>query len=181
MKKIIDSHITVDELGQIKSTEKVYRFKSEEPNYIKIYLRDISYFYEIPKGSTDLIYELFNYVNYNTHEIIINIDIKKRIRKLLDTTVATLDNNLSKLIKKGILDKTGTGVYNLNPYLFGKGDWKSIKELRNVNLHLEIVYDSENNKRELRGKVSNTPSNTKKLNKDETDNSFNKLKKILND
>lgn len=153
MTKIVDSHMTVDENGEMKEWKKVSRFKSEEPNYIKVYLQDISYFYEVPKGSTDLVYELFNYVNYNTHEIIINSDVKKRISENMNSSVATIDNNLSKLVKKGIIDRVGRGIFTLNPYLFGKGDWKSIKDLRDRDLHLEITYNKDTNKRELRGKV----------------------------
>lgn len=153
MVKIIDSHTVIDENGVVKNTDRVYRFKSEEPNYIKLYLEDISYFYEIPKSSSDLVYELFNYVTYNTHEIIINMSIKKKIALILKTSVSTIDNNLTKLVKKGIISRVDKGVFILNPYLFGKGDWKSIKELRDRDLHLEIIYNKDTKQREIRGTI----------------------------
>ena len=41
----------------------------------------------------------------------------------------------------------------LNPYLFGKGDWKSVRELRSKNIHLKIVYDKETNTRRIQGNI----------------------------
>ena len=35
-----------------------------------------------------------------------------------------------------ILYRVGTGAYNFNPYLFGKGDWQDVSRLR-----LEVNYN----------------------------------------
>lgn len=153
MTTISTEKITIDENGEVKNSEVIKKFKSQEPNYIKIYLQDISYFYEVPKGSTDLVYELFDYVTYNTHEMILNMSTKKRIAKKLETSVATVSNNLTKLVQKGIIKRVEKGIYTLNPYLFGKGDWKSVKELRTSNIELEVVYDKETGKRTLKGRL----------------------------
>lgn len=155
MTKIIDTHVKMDENGVIKSEEKTFRFRSEEPNYIKIYLEDISYLYSVPKGSSDLIYELFNYTTYGTNEIIINSFVKQKISKKINTTIPTINNNLTKLVQKGILNRPGSGVFILNPYLFGKGDWKSVKNMRDENIELKITYNKETGKREILGKIEN--------------------------
>jgi predicted transcriptional regulator of viral defense system len=42
----------------------------------------------------------------------------------------TIANALSKMTKEGILLRIETGVYMLNPFLIGKGDWKDIQKLR---------------------------------------------------
>ena len=56
--------------------------------------------------------------------------IKKEIVKELETTMGTLDNALSKLVKSEIIARESKGVYKLNPYIFGRGSWQNIKEIR---------------------------------------------------
>ena len=45
-------------------------------------------------------------------------------------SVQTISNALSQMSKAGILKRIETGVYALNPLLFGKGDWRDIQALR---------------------------------------------------
>lgn len=54
--------------------------------------------------------------------------------------------NNDKYSSKGkILYRVGTGAYNFNPYLFGKGDWQDVSRLR-----LEVNYD------DIKGKTFKT-------------------------
>lgn len=152
-KKIYQSQ-TVDHVtGEVTTTTTVRSYKGDEPNYIKLYLDDISYLYELPKAASELMMELLNYVTYGTQEIILNATTKKRISAKTGLATQTINNRLSDLAKKGVLDRTGTGVYTLNPYLFGKGDWKTIRELRATNLHLKIEYDAATGKRAIKGGI----------------------------
>jgi hypothetical protein len=84
---------------------------------------------DLPKTSSKLLNELLKYSNYE-NLILLPAGIKKEIAKKLDTTVATLDNALSKLTKKEVLKREGTGMYRLNPFLFGKGSWANVSEIR---------------------------------------------------
>ena len=129
------------------------KYRSDDPNYIKVYLNDIVYLYDLPNGCNDIIFELFDYITFNTHEIILNKTIKDRISKKIGMKLGTIDNNLTKLKQKGVLESRGRGVYFLNPYLFGKGHWKELKELREQNLHLEITYDKNTNERVIKGSI----------------------------
>jgi len=115
----------------IESTEQRERTVKieQEPNFIKLYLQDICKLNDIPKTGSKLLNELLKYTSYN-NKILLPSAIKKEIAKKLDTTVGTLDNALSKLTKKEILRREGTGVYILNPFFFGKGKWKDIKKIR---------------------------------------------------
>lgn len=42
----------------------------------------------------------------------------------------TIANALSKMVKARILIRIETGIYMLNPFLFGKGRWRDIEKLR---------------------------------------------------
>lgn len=154
MSKVIQSTEVVDYVtGEVKETTVVKQFRGDEPNYVKLYLKDISYLYDLPATAGNLLYELLNYVTYGTQMIVLNSTVKKMIAASTGIAMQTLNNRLQDLVNKGVLDRVDTGTFTLNPYLFGKGDWKTIRDLRNQNIHLEIEYDSVLNTRIIRGKT----------------------------
>ena len=155
MRKGIEQTTTIDhQTGEITQSTVVRRYRGDEPNYVKLYLQDIAYLHGLPASAKDIMGELLQYVSYGTQEIVLNKAIKDRIAANINTSVKTVDNRLQELVKVGIIDRVAVGTYTLNPYLFGKGDWKTISELRNKNLHLKIEYDSETNTRYIRGEAS---------------------------
>lgn len=103
---------------------------STEPPYIKVYLKDIARLNELGKHDNSILHEIFKLTQYNTNLVTLNKYFREQICNALNTTDATVRNCISKLNKKGILIKKGTGVYMLNPNLFGHGTWENIKGLR---------------------------------------------------
>jgi hypothetical protein len=85
-------------------------------------------------------------MNYQ-NEIVLNSTIKKRIAVDLGIVPKTIDNALVTFVKKGVLLRQDTGVYQANPYLFGKGEWTNIRKIR-----LQIEYGK--NSREVRAEVT---------------------------
>jgi len=140
------------ETGSIKATEqtKVRKVKVEkEPSFIKLYLNDICKLNNIPKSSNAVLNELLKHTNYE-NEIVLNMGIKKRMIVSLDTTIATLNNSISKLNKAGIIKKIDSGIYKLTPYIFGKGEWANIKKIRikweygkNFRAMSQVAIDNE--------------------------------------
>lgn len=152
MKKGIEETTVIDhQTGEVLKTSVVKRYKGDEPNYIKLYLQDIAYLHGLPPSAKDIMNELLQYVSYGTQEIVLNKAIKDRIAENIGASVKTVDNRLQELVKVGIIDRVAPGTFTLNPYLFGKGDWKTISELRNKNIHLKIVYDKKTNTRSVKG------------------------------
>lgn len=120
------------EMEQSIGTRTIYK---QEPPYVKLYLQDILYLNDVPKSLTNVLYALLNYVTYADQEngmcIPLNGFIKQQIREKCGMdNPRTLNNALSKLVKGDILKRIGTGTYQLNPYFFGKGDWKDIANIR---------------------------------------------------
>lgn len=110
-------------------------YVDKEPNYIKLYIDNLILLNGLPKGTTDTIIELLKYMSYE-NTIVLNAYIKKTIADTLGfKTVQSLDNNLNKLVKKGVLERLGRGTYRANAFLFGKGDWNDIKQIR-----FEIIF-----------------------------------------
>ena len=127
-----------NDTGEVKSKKTVKTFKVEsEPNYIRLYLTDISLLNKITKTENKVLLELIKITKY-LNEIDITLTIKKRIAKNLDSTVGMVTKSLSLLNKAEIVIRVDSGCYLLNPFIFGKGDWGQLKVIRDN--YLEEKY-----------------------------------------
>lgn len=121
-----------------------------EPAYIKLYLQDVLYLSDMPKHHEKILYELLKRSTYagekDGMQVCLSAGIKRIISKELGLkNDRSINNVLSDLVKGKILYRVETGVYNFNPWLFGKGDWQDISRLR-----LEVSYD------DIKGKTFKT-------------------------
>ena len=112
-----------------------------EPSYIKLYLQDVLYLSDMPTKHSAVLYELLKRATYagekDGMQVIINSSLKRRIQEALDfKNISSIHNAITDLVKGKILYRADVGMYNFNPYLFGKGEWQDIARLR-----LEVNYD----------------------------------------
>ncbi len=135
MTKLIHERTVTDELtGEITMHEKhvmnVSRLEKEPP-YVKMYINDIGLWQGLSQGETAILYQVSSAVDYDG---IVSLSKyhKDKIKNLLNVSDGFIRNTLTKLVAKHILLRTEayTGVFKLNPYWFGKGDWKDIIEQR---------------------------------------------------
>jgi hypothetical protein len=130
--------------GEIKTDKKIKTIVHEqEPSYMKVYLQDIAYLYDI-KGADPILLELLKLMTYEGI-IILNSAIKRRIAATVDMKIGTINNVISELSKKLILVRRDRGIYEANPYIFGKGKWIDIKARRN-NIEYSVTIDKEGNR-----------------------------------
>lgn len=122
----------LDANGNIEQQERkthTNRKVETEPDFIKLYIKDICKLNDIPTAGNNILNELLKYTNYD-NKVLLPMGVKKIILDKLNISLGTLNNNITKLIKKEILKRIDTGIYMFNPYLFGRGNWKDIKEIR---------------------------------------------------
>lgn len=127
VKQIVDK-----ETGTVKTEEHKSRRKSkiiQEPDFVKLYIKDICKLNDIPTAGNNILNELLKYMNYD-NKVLLPSGIKKDITRDLNLGKSTLDNTLNKLVKKDIIKRIGIGVYIFNPFIFGRGKWEDIKEIR---------------------------------------------------
>lgn len=124
-----------------------------EPDFVKVYCEATTMLNGLPTSARAVLTELLLLAKDN-NEIGLTAVFKRRISEATGFSVKTIDNRLQDLLKSGIISRIDTGTFMLNPYLFGKGDWKTINELRNKNIHLSIVYDKETGMRSIRGNLA---------------------------
>lgn len=132
----------INERGELvsKHANKTYSWGAE-PSYIKLYLQDVLYLSDMPTKHSAILYELLKRASYagdkDGMQVIINASLKRRIKETLGfKNLSSVNNAITDFVKGKILYRADVGMYNFNPYLFGKGDWQDIDRLR-----LEINYD----------------------------------------
>lgn len=125
------------ETGELlEHTEDKYKVVSIEPNYIKVYIDAMSYFITAEEQGmeTSLLFEMAKRMTYANdaapNQVAMYGMIKESIAKQLDTSLGTIDNTLVKLCKKDLIRRIGRGVYELNPIIFAKGNWSSIRKIQ---------------------------------------------------
>ena len=106
-----------------------------EPNYIKLYLQDVLYLTDMPGRYSGLLMALLKRVSYAGSEDGLCVPLLPRTKRIICQElgwkgVQTLDNALRALVKGDILFRVDRGLYRLNPYLFGRGEWQDISRLR---------------------------------------------------
>lgn len=129
---------TINEEGEIKFEKNEKDVVVErEPDYIKLYIDGILLLTDLPKGMNDALQHLLRGMSYQ-NIIVLNSGIKRMIAADLGITTGRLNNIISQLSKKEIMKRIETGVYRLNPKIFGRGKWQDIKKIR-----MEVEFSPE--------------------------------------
>ncbi|KKH66264.1 replication/maintenance protein RepL [Methanosarcina mazei] len=147
MPKIVESHetIQVDENGEIRQTRRNVTKRYEgEPDYIKVYLDTILYLKDLEKSYNPILLALLKRMTYAHNEnsrggqiIALNSYLKKCIAEECGVSLTRVNHAITDFVKGEVLYRIGRGTYQVNPYLFGKGDWQDIKEIR-----MQVTFNS---------------------------------------
>lgn len=134
--QLFEKSIVDGETGEILSQEINTAYTiPKEPDYIKLYIRDILYLQDMPENLTPFLMALVKRMTYASSDwgncVVLNAAIRKVIQKECGYKARqTVYNNTRKLIQGGILKEIANDVYQLNPYIFGRGEWKDIEKIR---------------------------------------------------
>lgn len=132
------SRTVVDSDGKITYQEEDKTINwGTEPNFVKVYLDTILYMNDLPKGLNGILYAFLKRMTYG-NQLVVNAALKRQIARELDLSLSSINNAISKFVKGELIFREDTGLYTVNPHLFGKGEWKDIAKIR-----LEVTFDSE--------------------------------------
>jgi hypothetical protein len=136
IKKEIKETVTNEDGEKLHQKHIEEAYISKEPDFIKVYLDNILLINNLPSGIQKTLNVLLKRMAYD-NVVVLNAYIKKEMAKELDfKTVQSLNNNINKLVKEGIMFRKGTGTYEMNPFLFGRGSWENIKKIR-----FEVIFE----------------------------------------
>lgn len=152
-KKVIENRTVVQqETGLIIEEERETTIKTDEPDYIKLYLNAWCVFKDIKGVNLKLLYQILPYMTYAQEQQIIGFTtyIKKKIASELDwaekSSLNRFNHELKKMCDAGVLKKIDRDTYQVNPELIGRGAWKDINKLRaTFNLaNGKVTHEYEN-------------------------------------
>lgn len=127
----------INEDGEILRSEEEKTINwGSEPNYVKLYLDNILYLSDLPKGLNSVLASLLKRMSYG-NQLVINAALKRQIAEEIGLSVSSINNAITKFVKGNLLERIDTGLYLVNPHLFGKGEWKNIAKIR-----LNVTFDS---------------------------------------
>lgn len=119
-----------------------------EPSFAKMYFDDLSALKGITKRQRDVLEELVVRMGYD-NEVSLSSGLKKEIclslgilksdsgGELKEENVSLNGFNyiVSQLVKAELIFRKGSGLYIINPYLFGRGKWTDVEKIR-----MEVKY-----------------------------------------
>jgi hypothetical protein len=120
----------------------------KEPPFVKMYIEDIGKLNNLPQFVNNILYELLSNMGYN-NVVPMYMPIKLMICEKIGISINSLNKAIDELYKKGILIRKARGFYMMDPYIFGRGSWNDVKDIR-----MTITYDSETNKRVVRSDIN---------------------------
>jgi len=137
------NHIT----GEVVETEKeqIIRYPRTE-DFVMSFTKDLGYMKNLSKGEIMVVFGFLQIVN-KSNEIVLNKSVKNRIANEFGLKVSSMDQLISNLKRKKIISsvydentqRNLRGIYLLNSFLFGKGNWMNIKKQR-----MYIEWDFKN-------------------------------------
>lgn len=112
-----------------------------EPAYIKLYVEDIGLLHGLRPVSREVLLYAAASSGYDGVATI-SARRKASIALTIGVTVGAVSNALTECVKTGLLRRIGSGEYEPNPLVFGKGAWAEIRE-RRQRFVASFVYGPE--------------------------------------
>lgn len=157
-KKVVfeETKTVIDEqTGEVFRSENTkVSFADREPDYVKLYVKDIIRLQDLPPSTDKVLMEIIGQMGYS-NIFAAYAPIKRVMSRNLGLSINTLNKSIDMLYKKGILVRVERGVYMVDPNLFARGKWEDIKKIR-----LIIEYDADTGVRRL---TSDAPEQLKQL------------------
>lgn len=107
---------------------------------VQSFLEDVLVLHGVSKNMSQLLFELFPYINPEGH-IIVNAFLKKELALKTKMSKGTIDNTLSKLNEVGLLIRLDRGTYALHQVIH-----ESMKLLKDETATMKISYTEQKRK-----------------------------------
>lgn len=134
--KIIYGAIERDhETGEVKADTKISMIP-KEPKFIKVYLDCLLVFNDLSKSLNPILLELLQFMTYAGSDkhggnmIYMNKALKAAVAKNTGVSEKRVEQAITGFVKAQIFRRVATSTYQVNPYLFARGDWREVQNIR---------------------------------------------------
>ena len=134
-KTVLREEIESDrQTGEVLRTKTMVQFK-KEPEFVKLYLDCLGVFTKnggLDSCLNDMLLAVLRRMTYATDEQIVSLNayVKESICKETGKSPKRLEQAITIWVKNKVLVRVARGVYKVNPYILGRGDWRDIENLR---------------------------------------------------
>jgi len=122
--------------GEVIKEEYVYKQRAE-PHYIKLYIDCLCDFKGISKSLNPILLGFVKRMSYAASDkdyggqiLYLNAAFKKAVAAECGVSLKRVDQAITHFVKSGIFARVATATYQVNPEMFGRGQWKDIKNIR---------------------------------------------------
>lgn len=158
-RKVYESTSTVTDLRTGEAVEhrssNVVRM-SQEPPYVKMYIQDLGNLMELTGGQKNLLYVLVGKIDFEGI-ISLNAASRRRLAKVAGLSDGAFRNAISVFCKKDIIRRVESNEYEVNPFYFAKGEWRTINQRRR-DFELRIRYGADGSRLISTGEAENPQS-----------------------
>lgn len=143
-----DTAIINNETGEVLSESHSHTEHAKipaEPPFIKLYLDCLAKFNDIQISLNPILAEMLKRASYADEEIenggfvlYLNKPLKTVIAKKCKVSLNRVEHALTEFVKRGYIYRIGVGSYQFNANLFGKGSWKDINNIRNIQAEFDF-------------------------------------------
>lgn len=145
------------ETGEVsRSTTTAVSRAPQEPAYVKLYIDNVASMEGLLASQKTVLYELVLLLTYDGSILLTALQRKKIIAKL-GISEKTFRNNLTAIVKSGLLIRHSPSDYEANPNFFARGSWKDIME-RREDFELRIKYKASGERSVTSGRVEPEPA-----------------------
>lgn len=122
------------ETGEIKSRKTTFEF-TKEPAYVKLYFDCLGVYIKndgLTSSLNDMLVEVLKRSTYaeEGQMVYLNTFTKEQVCKATGKSMERMKQAIRIWVNNKILVRVARGVYQVNPYIFGKGEWRNIANLR---------------------------------------------------
>lgn len=129
--KLVSTHrqtdaLTGEVISETSTIHSVHKLP-KEPEYIKLYVDHVAMLHGLKSGHRTILLYVAAMVGYDGF-VVLNARRKEQIALSAGASIKSVENALSEFVKASLLRRVGMGDFELNPFIFGKGEWKAIRE-----------------------------------------------------
>ena len=127
---------TVDtQTGEVLKREKLRCSSQKEPGFVKLYFDCLGVYIKndgLSASLNDMLLEVLHRASYAQDGQIVHLGAydKEQICKATHKSMRRLEQAITTWVKNRVLIRVARGIYQVNPFIFGRGDWRDIANLR---------------------------------------------------
>ncbi len=133
--RVLQEEVVVDsQTGEVMRRKTTLQFK-KEPAYVKLYFDCLGVYIKndgLSSSLNEMLIEVLKRCTYAEKGQIVHLDkyTKEQVCKASGKSMERMKQAIKTWQKNNILKRVSRGVYEINPFIFGKGEWRDIAHLQ---------------------------------------------------